>query len=131
MVRLAPNNLKEESAAISFNTGIPQGIITSPQPFKISINALLRTVRGQIENISHGQQIGKDLTGNNLRHENSYRFNKIGFIDNISIFADTPEGMQKLLNVVQEFTAGVECKSKYMVWNENQYNENVIVGYRL
>ena len=26
------------------------------------------------------------------------------FID-ISIFADTPEGMQKLLNVVQEFTA--------------------------
>jgi len=27
------------------------------------------------------------------------------FIDDISIFADTPEGMQKLLNIVQEFTA--------------------------
>ena len=104
----------------------------SPQLFKISINALLRTVRGQIENIGHGQQIGKDLKENNLRQENSDRFNKTGFIDNFSIFADTPEGMQKLLNFVplEEFTAGVECKSIYMVWNANQYKENVFVGYR-
>jgi len=28
-----------------------------------------------------------------------------GFIDDISIFADTPEGMQKLQNVMQKFTA--------------------------
>ena len=39
------------------------------------------------------------------RDENGYQFNNIGFIDDISIFADTPEGMHKLLNVVQEFTA--------------------------
>ena len=29
----------------------------------------------------------------------------IGFIDDISIFDETPEGMQTLLDVVQEFTA--------------------------
>jgi len=36
---------------------------------------------------------------------NDYQFKNIEFIDDISIFADTPEGMQKLLSVVQEFTA--------------------------
>ena len=61
-VRLAPND--EESATITFNTDVAQGSITSPQLFNIFINAL----------------------------ENSYQFNKIGFIDDISIFADTPEG---------------------------------------
>ena len=46
-----------------------------------------------------------DRQGDNQRDENGYQFNNIGFIDDISIFADTPEGMQKLLNVVKEFTA--------------------------
>ena len=63
------------------------------------------TVTEQNEDISHGMQIGKDQKGDNQRDENGYLFNNIGFIDDISIFADTPEGMQKLLNVVQEFTA--------------------------
>ena len=83
-VRLAPND--EASATITFNTGVAQGSVTSPQLFNIFINALLRmlTVTGQNVDISHGH---------------------IGFIDDISIFVDTPEGMQKLLNVVQEFTA--------------------------
>jgi len=63
------------------------------------------TVTGQNEDISHGLQIGKDQKGDKQRDENSYQFNNIGFIDDISIFADTPEGMLKLLNVVQEFTA--------------------------
>jgi len=69
------------------------------------INALLRmlTVTGQNEDISHGMQIGKDQKGE--RDEKDYQFSNIVFIDDISIFADTPEGMQKLLNVVQEFTA--------------------------
>jgi len=62
------------------------------------------TVTGQNEDISHGLQIGKDQKGNNQRDENGYQFNNLGFIDDISILADTPEGMQKLLNVVQEFT---------------------------
>ena len=102
---LAPND--EESATITFNTGVAQGCITSLQLFNIFVNALLRllTVTGQNEDISHRLQIGKVQKGDNQRDENCYRFNNIGFIDDISIFADTPEGMQKLLNVVQEFMA--------------------------
>ena len=59
-VRLAPND--EESATITFNTGVAQGSITSLQLFNIFINALLHmlTVTGQNEDISHGLQIGKD-----------------------------------------------------------------------
>jgi len=107
----AQNN--EESATITFNTGVAQRDITSPQLFNIFINALVRMLMiiGQNENIGHGLQIGKDQTRDNQRDDNSYQFNNIRFIIDISIFPDTPEGMQKLLNVVQEFTAGVECKS--------------------
>jgi len=96
-VRLPPNN--EDSVTITFNTGVAQGSITSPQLFNIFINTLLRmlTVPGQNEDISHGLQIGKDQKGDNQRDENGYKFNNIGFIDDISIFADTPESMQKLL----------------------------------
>ena len=80
------------------------------------------TVTEQNEDISHGLQIGKDQKGDNQRDENGYLFNNIGFIDDISIFADTPEGMQKLLNVVQEFTA----------WCGMQINvkKNVFIGNR-
>jgi len=51
-IRLAPKN--EESATITFNTGVAQGGITSPQLFNIFINALLHmlTVTGQNEDIS-------------------------------------------------------------------------------
>ena len=38
-----------------------------------------------------------------------YQFDNIGFIDDISIFDDTLEGMQTLLDVVQEFTTW--CRS--------------------
>jgi len=69
------------------------------------------TVTGQNEDISHGLQIGKDQKGDDQRDENGYQINNIVFIDDISIFADTPEGIQKLLNVVQEFTAWCEMKS--------------------
>ena len=103
--RLAPND--KGSVTITFNTGVAQSSITSLQLFNIFINALLRmlTVTGQNEDISHGLQIGKDDKGDNQRDENDYQFKNIEFIDDISIFADTPEGMQKLLSVVQEFTA--------------------------
>ena len=62
---LAPND--EENAAITFNTDVAQGIITSPQLFNIFINALLRmlTVTGQNEDISHRLQIGKDQKRDN------------------------------------------------------------------
>jgi len=78
-VRLAPND--EESATITFNTGVAQGSITSLQLFNIFINALLHmfTVTGQNEDIGHGLQIGKDQKGDNQRDENGYQFNNIGF----------------------------------------------------
>ena len=109
-VRLAPHD--EESATITFNTGVAQGSITSPQLFNIFINALLRML--MVTGISHGLQIGKDQKGDNQRDENGYQFDNIGFIDDISIFADTPEGMHKLVNVVQEFMAwcGVQINVK-------------------
>ena len=65
-LRLAPNN--QESATITFNTGVAQSSTTSPQLFHIFINALLRmlTVTGQNEDISHGLQIDKDQKGDNF-----------------------------------------------------------------
>jgi len=81
------------------------------------------TVTGQNEDISHGLWIGKDQKGDNQRNENDYQFNKIGFIDDISIFADIPEDMQKLLNVVQEFTAWsgmqINVKKTYLLVIDN------------
>jgi len=61
--------------------------------------------------MSRGLQIGKDQKGDNQQDENGYQFNNIGFIDDISIFADTPEGMQKLLTLCRNLRPGVECKS--------------------
>jgi len=110
-VRMAPNN--EESVTITFNTGVTQGSITSPQLFNIFINALqcMLTVTGQIENISHGLQIGKNQKGDKQRHDNNYQFSNARSIDDVFIFAEILKGMQTLLNVVKEFTA---------VWNSNQ-----------
>ena len=70
---------------ITFNAGVAQESITSPQLFNIFINALLRmlTVTGQNEDISHRLQISKDQKKDNQRDENSYQFNNIGFIDHI------------------------------------------------
>jgi len=70
------------------------------------INALLRmlTATGQNQGISHGLQIGKDQDDSSQDADHGYQFNNIGFIDDISIFAETLKGMQTLLDVVQEFT---------------------------
>ena len=59
-VRLAPND--EESATITFNTGVAQGSITSLQLFNIFINALLRmlTVTRQNVDISHDSRAAAD-----------------------------------------------------------------------
>jgi len=113
-VRLAPNNT--ESTTITFDTGVAQGSITSPQLLNIFINALLLmlTVTGQNHGISHGLQIGKDQDDSSQDADHGYQFNNVGFINNISILAETPEGMQTLLDVVQEFTTwcGMEINVK-------------------
>jgi len=110
-VRLAPNDAK--SATITFDTGVAQGCITSPQLFNIFINALLRmlTATGQNQRISHGLQIDKDQNDSSQNANQGYYFNNIGFIDDISIFAETPEGMQTLVDVVQESHHGVAWRS--------------------
>ena len=66
-VRLAP--IDEASATITFDTGVAQGGVTSPQLFNIFINALPRMlmVTGRNADISHGLQIGKDQKGDNQR----------------------------------------------------------------
>jgi len=74
----------------------------------------------------YGLQIGKDQKGGDQRDENGYPFYNIGFIDDISIFADTPEGMQELLNVVQEFMAWcgmqINVKITYLLVIDNDKN---------
>jgi len=66
---------------------------------------------------------GANPAQDNQRDENGYQFNNIGFIDDISIFADSPEGMQKLLHVVQEFTAWcgmqINVKKTYLLVIDN------------
>jgi len=99
-VPLAPNDT--ESATITFDTSVAQESITSPQLFNIFINGLLRmlTATGQNQRISHALQIGKDQDDSSQDSDHGYQSNNVGFIDDISIFADTPEGMQTLLDVV-------------------------------
>ena len=113
-VHLDPNDA--ESTTITFDTGVAQGSITSPKLFNIFINALLRmlTATGQNQGISHSLQIGKDQDDRSQDASHSYQFNNIGFIDDTSIFAETLEGMQTLLDVVQEFTTwcGMEINVK-------------------
>jgi len=64
--------------------------------------------------VSHGLQIGKDQDDSSQEANHGYQFNNIGFIDGISIFPETPKGMQTLLDVVQEFTTwcGMEINIK-------------------
>jgi len=59
-------------------------------------------------------QIGKDQDDSSQDADHGYQFNKIGSIDDISIFAENPEGMQALLDVMQEFTTwcGMEINVK-------------------
>jgi len=69
------------------------------------------TVTGENEDISHGQQIGKDQKGDNQRGEKAYQSKNLGFIDDILIFADTKVGMQSCQMLCRNLRPGVECKS--------------------
>jgi len=84
-----------ESAIIMFDTGVAQGRITSSQRFNILNNALLRilTKTEQNPDISHGLQVGKNQEDSSRDADHGYQLNNIDFIDDISIFAETPEGI--------------------------------------
>ena len=102
-VRLAPND--SESATITFDTGVAQGSLTTPQLFNIFINTLLRmlTATGQNQRTSHGLQMDRNQEDSSQDAEHGYQFNNIGFIDDTLIFAETPERMKTVLDVVLEF----------------------------
>jgi len=72
---------------------------------------------GQNQWISSGLQIGKDQEDSSQDADHGYQFSDIGFIDNVSIFAETREGMQTLLDVVQEFTIWSQCVMEINVKN--------------
>jgi hypothetical protein len=92
-VRLVKNDA--ESAMIMFDTGVAQGRITSPQLFNILNDAMSRMLTKTEHNpdISHGLQIGKNQEDSSRDADHGYQLNNIGFIDDISIFAETPEGI--------------------------------------
>ena len=78
------------------NNGLAERWVHPAPLFNIFINALLRmlTATGQNQGISHGLHIGKDQDDSSQDADHGYQFNNIGFIDDISIFTETPEGMQ-------------------------------------
>ena len=83
---------QDEGATISFDTGVAQGSALSPLLFIIFMNALLRllTAKGKKHGVWHG------LAGADA-------FNNMGFVDDLSLFADSIEGAQILLGAIEEF----------------------------
>ena len=74
------------------------------------------TAIGQNQGIGHGLQIGKDQDSNYGSQDadhHGYQFNNVCFIDDISIFAETPEEIQTLLDVVQSSQHGVAWRSTF------------------
>ena len=107
-VRMAPND--PQCATITFDTGVAKGSALSPLLFLIFMNALLGLTRdrGQKLRISHGLKCGVQLRKKRATQETEYeesvgQFNLIGFVDDLSLFAQTLGGAQALLEAIQEF----------------------------
>ena len=91
-VRVSPND--EQCATITFDTGVAQGSVLSPLLFLIFMNALLGllTARGKKLQVSHG-----------LPEHGVGQFNNMGFVDDLTLFAQSLGGAQALIDVVHEF----------------------------
>ena len=107
-VRLAPND--GSSATITFDTGVAQGSALSPLLFLIFMNALLGllTAQGKQLGISHGLSSGGSPRGGGGRGGTTAghavgQFNSMGFVDDLSLFAQTLQGAQALLDTIQDF----------------------------
>ena len=105
-VRLSPNDTA--NATIVFDTGVAQGSALSPLLFLIFMNALLGllTETGKKLNISHGLESGRTQRhrGKGANRERRVgQFNSIGFVDDLSLFAQSWGGAQALLDTVQMF----------------------------
>ncbi len=107
-VRMAPND--QQCATITFDTRVAQGRELFPLLFLIFINVLVALVtdRGKKLRISHGLRCEVRSRGHEEHRaadqgEFLGQFDLIGFVDDLSLFAQSLGGDQALLNEIQEF----------------------------
>ena len=91
------------------------------------------TATEQNKGISHGLQIGKCQDDSIQDADHGYQCKNIGFIDDISILAETPQGMQTLLDVgMPEISAGgfVRIQDSSQVWEKREDEFRIITTGR-